>query len=631
MSKKELVFNFIHDISMTSSGDTKITTTDIAEQLNMQRSNVSSILNQLVNERKIEKIDGRPVIYKLVSKNINNNQQLLFKKLIGFDHSIKKQINLAMASIMYPGENMNTIICGQCGCGKKAFVDAIIDYAVQKKVIKDISVIKKVDCKLCADTIEKTLESYLNNKSAEMVILYNIDQITKSCQVKVQSILNNVKDKKVHIICTFDDENIDKDLINFFPVVINLPSLEEKGLEERLCLIERFFESEAGKINRKIIMNAEVVHCLLLYKCKLNIFQLKKDIKVSCANAYMREMDSDGSVIYIHLNDLPEYVKQGFLLYKENKENLETIVSGNYTYSFLPEHMEKEKRYDKVNNINQTIYSLIDNKITEYRKQGFSNEELNESINREIEYDLSSLIDSYKKINKESLSKIVDVKIINMVQRFIEGATIKFKTIYPQSLIYGLSLHLSEAFLKAGKIQKLSNEKIYEIMTEHRQEYAYSMEFVADIEKVFHVRLSVDEVVLITMFLCNENKDFDKTKHPNLLIAMHGDGGATSVAKVVNTLNQCSNVYAFNLNLDEKIENIYERFKTYIQEIDNGLGILMIYDMGSLKNMAEMVTKETGILIRTIETPITLIALDCARKLSVVSNLDCAMDDIMES
>lgn len=47
----------------------------------------------------------------------------------------------------------------------------------------------------------------------------------------------------------------------------------------------------------------------------------------------------------------------------------------------------------------------------------------------------------------------------------------------------------------------------------------------------------------------------------------------------------------------------------------------MLYDMGSLKHMAEMISLETGINIKYVCIPATLIALDCSRKVGFQDSL----------
>ena len=58
-SNKVKVFEFIKEYSITQSTDEypKLTTQYLSEKLDMQRTNLSSILNQLVKEGKITKTD----------------------------------------------------------------------------------------------------------------------------------------------------------------------------------------------------------------------------------------------------------------------------------------------------------------------------------------------------------------------------------------------------------------------------------------------------------------------------------------------------------------------------------------------------------------------------------------------
>ena len=52
-----------------------------------------------------------------------------------------------------------------------------------------------------------------------------------------------------------------------------------------------------------------------------------------------------------------------------------------------------------------------------------------------------------KAIDKELISKIVDSKIIQLVDDFLKDAAVKFECIYPDSIFYALCLHVS-AMLK---------------------------------------------------------------------------------------------------------------------------------------------------------------------------------------
>ena len=57
-------------------------------------------------------------------------------------------------------------------------------------------------------------------------------------------------------------------------------------------------------------------------------------------------------------------------------------------------------------------------------------------------------------------------------------------------------------------------------------------------------------------------------------------------------------------------------------KIDKGQGVIVIYDMGSIKTMLETIEEETNIKIRLINMPITLIGIDIARRCSMESDID---------
>lgn len=90
-TNKEKVFDFIVEYSKrfkTINDETpKLDTQFLSEKLEMRRSNLSSILNQLVDERKIEKTKGRPVLYYLSTDQEVQIENQVFDSLIGHDLS----------------------------------------------------------------------------------------------------------------------------------------------------------------------------------------------------------------------------------------------------------------------------------------------------------------------------------------------------------------------------------------------------------------------------------------------------------------------------------------------------------------------------------------------------------------
>lgn len=59
------------------------------------------------------------------------------------------------------------------------------------------------------------------------------------------------------------------------------------------------------------------------------------------------------------------------------------------------------------------------------------------------------------------------------------------------------------------------------------------------------------------------------------------------LVNVVNALAMHNNTYAYDLPLDKSMDDAYEDLKEQIIKIDQGKGIILIYDMGSIRTMAE--------------------------------------------
>lgn len=94
---------------------------------------------------------------------------------------------------------------------------------------------------------------------------------------------------------------------------------------------------------------------------------------------------------------------------------------------------------------------------------------------------------------------------------------------------------------------------------------------------------------------------------------MHGDNTATSISKVVKKLMPINNLQAFDLSLDDDIETSYELLKKKIIDVNQGSGILALYDMGSIQVMLNSIKDETGIDIKSIEVPIPLLAISACK------------------
>lgn len=620
-NNKERVYEFITTYSLEYEHDEypRFTTNFLSQKLNMQRTNLSSILNQLVNEGKLIKQKGRPVMYQYI--NLSEEAEEVFKRLIGYDQSLKDAVAGAKATILYPKGKPSILITAQRGCGAHYFAETVFEFAVKSGVVKNREALLVFDCKAYQenpDYRQKLLfgtedeVGILNQSEDGMLFINHIDMLPAYERRRLLS----TKERGI-LICRTDlsvDQEIYHSLQERTDFEIKLPNLNERSMEERFQLIENFLYDEIKNIGKNLEMDSNILSALLLYESDDNVTGLKKDIHTGCVNCYARKGSSKNKFIEILLSDFPTYVRKGLIYSKTHKEELEELVSEQYVYAFTDSTMLKKQAQKSEEK--RDIYQSIDDRKKKYKKQEIEEEEIDAYVSIALKEDFQKYYNelSGKISNRNMLENIIANKMIEHVDLFLKKAEETFQIKYDEKIMCALCLHMNSALIRNESKQRVSNEEIVQMTVSYPQEYQLAQEFILETEEVFHTRLNVDEIVFVMMFLLEER--VTKKQQVVTLIAMHGDHSAQEVVKTVNILSNENNTYAFNLPLDQNMKEAYEDFKKEIIRIDQGKGIILIYDMGSLRTMAESIAAETNIDIRFVESPITLIGVACSNKAS---------------
>lgn len=143
--QKDIIYDFIMKNTLVNNSNSKgLDTQLISNALSLQRSNVSSILNELVREDKLEKSPTRPVLYK-VKESISGRQELSpFPHLIGDKGSLRHAIQLAQAAILYPQNGFVSVISSSPGAGRSRFVYSMYQFAEKNKILAGKQGFKKI-------------------------------------------------------------------------------------------------------------------------------------------------------------------------------------------------------------------------------------------------------------------------------------------------------------------------------------------------------------------------------------------------------------------------------------------------------------------------------------------------------
>lgn len=189
----------------------------------------------------------------------------------------------------------------------------------------------------------------------------------------------------------------------------------------------------------------------------------------------------------------------------------------------------------------------------------------------------------------------------------------QYNILFETKTLYGLALHIDTAIIQTSKKQRLSPKEKNDFIQQFPEYYKQTQQFIKKINDDFGIHLPNDEVIMVMLFLiCGQ----EEIHHQEVvtLIAMHGEHTATSIVDVVKKLSGKQSIYGYDLKLNQTINESYEELKEYILHIHQGKGMILIYDMGSIRTMAESIKIELNIDIEFLEIPLTLIAMTSVNK-----------------
>ena len=648
--KKEQVLEFITEYSSDLIHDEfpKITTRFLSEKLKMQRTNISSILNQLVNEGKLVKYNGRPVLYQLADENTSGNGDV-FEQLVGYDSSLKEAIASAKAAVLYPEGNPTILITAKHGSGVSHFAKTVFQFAQASGKLKTRAPWILWDCKTLFNDQDKFQEIFLGDHEKEgilkkasggMLILENIDVVSERNLDWLLAFLRGEKiqgqdewlwQKDYHCITIFSTmKETNEMMLNLLrgrmDFRISLP-LEERSIEERFLILQKFFKEEAKAMDRMIEVDTSILHALLLYEVTDDIKGLKNDIHTGCANSYVRSYNTGNKTIVLLMSDFPNYVRKGIMYYRSYKNEIDEMIKNGCKYTFYKNQMLRDNKTAK-----KDIYQSIDARKRDLERHALTEEEINMAVSNQLE---SEFEEYFKQLCErvdsiDTLNKMVSEKLISLTRKFLLKAAEQLSCEFSKEIFCGICLHVNSCLIKVSKKQRISNEEIARLLSKYPMHYELVKEFQVELGKEFNVKLNVDDLIFLLMFLLEAKKDVDESKVVTL-IAMHGSHAASSIAAVVNVLSDDSKVQAFDMDLDKNVRIVYEELKEKIIKIDQGKGILLIYDMGSIHTMAESIAQETKIAIRCVEVPITLVGIAGSSKAAEMKTLDEVADYLQDN
>ncbi|NBI07172.1 sigma 54-interacting transcriptional regulator [Senegalia massiliensis] len=637
-----------------------LTTKFMANVFEMKRNTVSHYLNQLVKEEKAIKINTRPVYFLnkkvfeesffLVSKgefrDLNELNDIrkkvefktgVLEDIIGYNGSLKKSIEQIKSSVFYPG-GLPLILCGPTGVGKSYTAKLIYEYSVENKILSKNSPFISFNCAQYANNPEllssnlfgyvkgsftgadKTTKGMIDAADNGILFLDEVHRLNEEGQEKLFTFLDqgvfrrmgeydgwHSANVRIIFATTLElEENFLKTFLRRIPIQINIPNLEDRGEREKKEFIYKFLIDESIKINLPIKISSKALDLLYNYKYNGNLGDLKNTIKYLVASSFSK--NTDLNYVNICLYNLPEKIL------KESTKNIENKFKQNKQITIYPNSKLKKifKSYVTESEYIRKTYKNIIDLFIKNNKNKYGCQKLEQDIFNEIVILFDNFLFNTEK-NTSAMLKLITVNIQEIIHRLEYTNNIKFNG----NSVYAIA-HL--LFYKGNSIFEWSDlefkiiKGIYKFIS---QNYSKEQSLVKQFIKLLANKLDVymddmDEIILTFYLRSLSIEPVDKEQVRAIILA-HGYATASSIANVANRLMKRNIFEAFDMPLDISVDEIIKRVLEYIEYTDVSKGLIILVDMGSLRDVYSKLTKGNSgpiAIINNVSTQMALIIGD---------------------
>lgn len=656
-NRKEQIFRTL--AAMANGG----TANDIADAMDLERSNVSRYLNELVKEQRVARSQGRPVVFTVTEKTKTEQFDITFDNLVGANESLSVSIQQAKAAILYPPKGLHTIVFGETGTGKSLFAECMYRFAVSSESIQNDAPFVSFNCADYAQNpqllfahifgVKKGAYTGANEDRLGLLaeahggILF-LDEIHR-LPPEGQEMLFTFIDKgeyrplgesaKVHEasvqIIGATTENSDMFLTTFnrrIPMSITLPPLRERSIDERYEIVTLFIKQEADRLQQKIIVEREAILAFMLYHAEGNIGQVKRDLKLVCAKAFLNYRTHQEDYLTIHQKDLPLQVQKGLLKIKEMPERIDRFVDKNSHYlTFESGTNEVVWSLDPARDM--SVYSTIEEKVSTLTQQELETLDLESYIEANVDQYFEAYVDELARSNIHQ--DLIEADVWELTNRLYDVAEERLDRSYHEKARFTFALHLQGTLERIKDNRSIIHPNLNDIRIHYKKEFKVAIDLSAMIEEAYEIEIPFDEIGFITMFLAIDTVEPQETQDNQVAIVllMHGKSTASSMLEAVQELLGTTTGTAFNMPLTMEVQHMYEQVKNYVIDHKEQMasGMLLLTDMGSLNTFGNMIYEETGVRTKAISMVSTMIVLEAVRMASIGRSLEDIYQNVQMS
>ncbi|UQS82265.1 sigma 54-interacting transcriptional regulator [Bombilactobacillus folatiphilus] len=624
----------------------------LCQKFRVKRNTVSHYLNLLFKDHKALKINSRPVIYwdkRVLETHYQvrlldmypTRETLLqalaqsasgtnaFDQVIGNRGSLYIAIERLKMAASYP-QGLSILLTGPTGVGKSFLAQVYYQYCLDQGYLASNAQFVHFNCAEYADNPEllasnlfgynqgaftgaSTAQTGVFDQANHGVLF--LDEVHR-LDAKGQEKLFNYLDTgyitplggsskrhlvDVRIICA-TTENLQSYFLDTFlrriPIQIEIPSLQQRELQEVKDLIKFFYWQQAQQLQRNLQVHQAVIKVLCSIRYQGNIGSLKNAIVLSVASAIHQATTL--VPLKITLPNLPPEI----LNLNSSHAQVVALQTGFLDITVeqtLAQLITKEPVL--TDEIQQTIQQILN----DYHQMQYADLFIENSIAK-----INKLCD-YLVFEKDQHANIIPLNFFknlfeNVLATITKDQNIDFTGNTALILSYYFYNRQDSNGYLTGKQARLAKKVVH-----YFQALNANLQIVVEtIDSIItqSVGLAYDlmDAVFLYIFLYSIIQK-SQTSALRCIVLAHGYSTASSIVNVVNGMHHLHILDAIDMPVDIQIATVGQKINHYIQNHQIDQGLILMVDMGSLEGVQKYIARDVEFPIAILNNVSTQAAL----------------------
>ena len=402
------------------------------------------------------------------------------------------------------------------------------------------------------------------------------------------------------------------------PLTIEIPSLSERPINERLDIISLFFGREANNLCLPIRVSCAALRLLISCKGKNNIGDLRNEIQLACARAYLKHIqDGSSTVDGLELEVDVYALSRRLAIDYSADEKVDAYFSSigiAESVCYVPEKKVKD-REEMVHA--PSLTGLFDNQFKSLSIASQSPREIVKVI-------LSQLEKQSNITGRGILYGSISPAVWETTNEIMSIAEENYKTTFTQETATSVAYFLQQlkAYASAERIifspSKFEN-KIF------NYDLSFSNQILPIISKNLHLNLMEGEVSLLCLLFSQKSVN-NNIPYQNLILVGYGKI-ASAIAKSVNSILHTECAVAFDLPEEAPNEEINLKCSDYIAK--NRKDTIALTGLGASQFIEKILASTDNIRYCIIPYLDLMLALACGQLVLSSSPIDSTVSEIL--